>query len=153
MISIVWKEALGHYDVEWNGGLVADDTLRTPVLISLMSDALAPAHTGLKGAERRGWWAWSPTEPEGEWGSRIWLLMRSPLTDQSATLLREYVELALAWLVKRKIAKSVVATTKQSSRDSLELALVITRSDGSDWSAIWKLTTEGLELSGGVQSS
>lgn len=151
MIAVVWDAALGHYDLAYDGGLVDDDTLRTPVLVSLFSDGLAPRHSGLVGADRKGWWAWSASEPEGDWGSRIWLLLREPLTALSAALLREYAEQALAWMIVRKMASAVAATTKQVSRESLELAIVITRGDGSEWAVAFKLTADGIEESSGIQ--
>jgi len=97
------------------GGLLqVDDGLRTAVLISLFSDMRADEADALptNDADRRGWWADTFAEIDGDRiGSRLWLLSRSKQTDETLELARGYARDALAWLIEDGIASSVVVHT------------------------------------------
>lgn len=128
----------GRLVVAYDGGLVEDDSFLVDVIISLFTDARAPDYVDLANEDRRGWWG------DSEWGSRIWLLMRRPLTQELLTQLRKAVELCLAWMVKERILASVAVAVTRESRDAVRLAIELVRGDGEKWAVTWTATAERL---------
>jgi phage gp46-like protein len=108
-----WILARDGDQVESLGGLRAEAALHTATLLSLFTDAPArpddvlPANDG----DRRGWWGDSVPidgEPTKPIGSRLWLLERAVLTDQTAAHAKDYAQESLATLVEQ----GAVASTK-----------------------------------------
>lgn len=113
-IALIWDADRFAADIVLSGGQVAtDDGMRTAILISLFSDARAPAGAELPepGADPRGWWgdafAADAGDGAGEIGSTLWLLRRAKNLPAKVEQARQAGERALAWLVRDGIAASV----------------------------------------------
>lgn len=108
-IALTWNPEEGRADLSLTrGDLTLEEGLRTAVIISLFSDALARgdddlgAAEGGNGGDRRGWWGDVPLPGEvpRRIGSRLWLLRRAKATEgtrlRAVTMVRE----ALAWMIQ-----------------------------------------------------
>lgn len=138
------------FRLDWtvtDGDLTTDDGLRTAVLVSLFTDARASIDDVLPSdapgpvpgrPDRRGWWGDPPEALDGtgeRFGSRLWLLERSPRTDQVRVQAENYAREALQWLLARTIASRIdVSADWRAERgpgfDHLVLVVEITRRDG-----------------------
>lgn len=91
---------------------------------------------------RMGWWGDSiPTVVNDRFGSRLWLLRRVALSQQTINLAREYAEEALAWLVEDGVCVRVAVTPERVGKSGLLLRVFAYQSDGSvrelTFSDIW----------------
>lgn len=112
-------------------GLQSDDPLPRAVLISLFTWRRANPDDDLPGDLRMGWWGDSYAPVEGDRiGSRLWLLCRAKLTQETVSRAREYAEEALAWLVADGIAARVVVEAERQGLTTLALACRIYQGDG-----------------------
>ena len=144
-IALIWDEAGYVADVAIEGGdLVVDDGLRTAVIISLFTDRRARPDDPLPqdGADPRGWWGDVAAEDEDDLiGSRLWLLKRAKRTPENAAKAREYVEEALAWMVRDRVAKAVTVTTEITPQGWLGIGIDIERPTGparQRFDFVWK---------------
>jgi phage gp46-like protein len=136
-IALIWDPARAAADVAVaQGDLVREDGLRTAVLISLFTDALARPDDVIPdgGDDRRGWWGDTPVdgaEPDPI-GSRLWLLVREKRTEETRRRAETYASDALAWLVTDGVAAAVdaVATWGGDRGDQLRLVVTIDRQRG-----------------------
>lgn len=125
-ITTVWSPADGVGDWEVAGGaLLEGDDLATAALISLFTDRQANADDPVIDGDRRGWWG-DPTM-----GSRLWLLARAKVTDETLRLAEEYAEEALAWMVGDGVVAGVSATAAWIAPRQLGLTIDLTRTDGT----------------------
>lgn len=125
---------LGH------GQLATDDGLRTAVLISLFTDARAPAGAELPedGDDRRGWWGddfaasdqfSGETRAENALGSTLWLLRRSKITPATLMRAKQAAQDALGWLIRDGIA-STIAVEVEAQGQRLAIGVTIDRPQG-----------------------
>lgn len=111
-IALVWSNATGDADLSFIDSDVASDRdLETAVLLSLFTDRRAndddvPPSGDAK--DRRGWWGDAFADVEGDlFGSRIWLLNRSKLTNETVLLATQYAKEALQWMLDDQVIASV----------------------------------------------
>lgn len=128
------QDADGRMDIALErGDLVADESPRTAVVLSLLTDRRADADDELPdgGSDRRGWWAdaWSEP-PEDLIGSRIWLLVREKQLPEVRRRAEAYAREALQWLIDDGIAESVEVAAETLRGDWLALHVTIRRRDG-----------------------
>lgn len=99
------------FDLATDGAALAtEEGLRTAVLISLFTDARAADGDQLPdgGADRRGWWADTWPEVEGDLtGSHLWLLAREKQVPAVLSRAERYARAALQWLIDDGIAAAV----------------------------------------------
>lgn len=118
-----------------DGILQYDGGLRTAIIISLFTDARADDADALptSDSDRRGWWADSFAEIEGDiTGSRMWLLSRAKQTDETLELARGYARTALRWLIEDGIASAVNVVTSWHAIGVMRLDVDLTRAtDGA----------------------
>ncbi|MCM1512604.1 MAG: phage GP46 family protein [Oxalobacter formigenes] len=128
-----------------NLGLHPLPELARAVVISLFAWRRAKADDKLPGTTKNGWWGDTYPDVEGDRiGSRLWLLSRDVLSQDTLLRAEEYAREALAWLVEDGIAQSVAVSVARLGLDKMEIATQITRPDGSGtdirmtalWSAI-----------------
>jgi phage gp46-like protein len=104
-------------DVSYNedSTIVEERDLETAVYLSLWCNAPAlPDDDAPDGGTRQGFWA-DALQSEGDvWGSRLWLLARSKLTDDALVDAKTYAEEALAWLVHDGVARAVTVTASRT---------------------------------------
>lgn len=102
--------------IESRGGLRAEAALHTATLLCLFTDARAAADDDLPtdDGDRRGWWGDSirlDGEPETALGSKLWLLERVALSEDTRRRAQDYAEDALATLADQgAVARTVVET-------------------------------------------
>lgn len=102
------QDTLSGYSVDWvlagpdaannAGGLRAEHALHTAILISLFTWRRAESYDKLPaGTDPQGWWGdyVDLEEHEQKLGSRIWLLYRSTLNDETARRCEDYAYEAL----------------------------------------------------------
>lgn len=126
------------------GDLVAEDSLRTAVILSLFLDRRANDDDILPNDsdDRRGWWA-DTVAPMTDYGigggsasgdhigSRLWLLSREKQLAGVLERARHYAEEALAWLVEDGVATAVSVTASSPRPGWLALTVTISLRDGS----------------------
>lgn len=116
------------------GTLATGGELHTAIMLSLFCDRRASDDDEIPAADgdRRGWWADQFGAIEGdEYGSRLWLLDRSKLTNRTVELAKRYAEEALEWLVDDGVADSVsVSVTALPIGSRLEIDVTVTRPNG-----------------------
>lgn len=137
-LALLWNPDLSAADLALaQGALVADDGLRTAILISLFTDARAPAGAELpeRGDDRRGWWgdqfaaAGSATEADAI-GSTLWLLRRAKHLPGVVEQARQAAEAALGWLLRDGVASSVTVQAETLNSSTLALAVELDRPAG-----------------------
>lgn len=112
-------------------GLHTAEPLVRAVLISLFTWRRANPDDELPAELRQGWWGDSfPIAPNDRIGSRLWLLSRSKLTDDTVRRAREYAEEALAWLVEDGVMARVDVQAERQGLERLGLACQFYRHDG-----------------------
>lgn len=133
------------------GDLRRETGLRSAIMVSLFSDARAPAELrplpdGSK--DPRGWWG----NLEGEeLGSLLWLYNRGKITDETAESMRQAAQDSLSWLVSEGMAAEVrvSATRVGGASPRVELSVEIDRSTAAQWSEVWDaIAAETFERSG-----
>lgn len=134
--ALVWNADAWHADIAIErGAVVLDGGLRTAILISLFTDARAPADAELpeQSADRRGWWGddFPVTEARrGETGSLLWLLARSKITQATVNRAREYARAALAWLLADGIASRLDVQVEAQDGQRLAIRVELDRPEG-----------------------
>jgi phage gp46-like protein len=117
--------------VPW-GPKVSPDALDQLVWISLFSDRRADPDDELpdKGGDpvyRGGWWA--DTYTGDLFGSKLWLLARSPVNATTLLKVKQYAEDALSWMVGSGIAARVDAIAERQDLGRIALKVIITKRD------------------------
>lgn len=123
-LALALDPATGAFDAFVLGGdLAADNSLRTAVLISLLTDREAPdADAG----DRRGWWGDALSDRTGDRiGSHLWLLARERATPQVAERAVRYAREALAWMTDDRVARRVDVTAEYRSIERLDLLVTV----------------------------
>lgn len=128
-VAIKFKDL--RFDVNYIlGDLEADEGLETAVTISLFTDRRVFLEELPAGqTERKGWWgdALEPTGTESL-GSRLWLLSRSKVSEDTRNLAEEYAKEALQWLLNEGVAESVsVSATLVNKNERIDLSISIHR--------------------------
>ncbi len=100
-LALTFNPEIGMLDLSLAGAdLLAEDTLSTAVMLSLLSDRTAQPQEVEAGEDRRGWWADAFAGAEGDaFGSRLWLLGRSKQLPATVERARAYIREALQWMV------------------------------------------------------
>lgn len=135
------------------GDLVAEDSLRTAVILSLFLDRRANDDDILPNGsdDRRGWWA-DTVAPMTDYGigggsasgdrigSRLWLLSREKQLAGVLERAQHYAEEALAWLVEDGVATAVQVTATNPRQGWLVLEVTVTLSDTSEYRETFPLS-------------
>ena len=141
-------QTLGPAYIQVDGvDLLRDPGFETAVLISLFTDARASDTDTLPGTNvsRRGYFG---SELMGfNIGSKLWLLERSNLDDNTFRLAEQYIKDALDWMRTDGIAASIEAVASKGGPRQLNFAVKIKRKDVDDISfkffANWEYQTAG----------
>lgn len=128
------------------GDLVLDPSLATASLASVFTDALAAPEDPLPdaGDDRRGWWAEALLVGElGEvWGSRLWLLSRSKLTNRTLADAEVYAREAFRWFLDRGIADRVEVSASRLDSSVLLLEVTLVRGEATSRAELWEETAQ-----------
>lgn len=119
-LALTWSNELGSADIsrtQYDDDLTTDEGLTTAVLLSLLTDRRAQADDKPPSGDptdRRGWWADEFAEVAGDlMGSRLWLLDRSTLSNETVLRAREYVLEALAWMLEDRVVSGINAKVER----------------------------------------
>ncbi len=113
----------------------AQKQLPRAVINSLFSWRRADDDDDLPGTSREGWWADSFDDDGDQFGSRLWLLSRSKVTDEVLLHAEEYAQEALQWLVDDGVATSIDVSAERGDTGQLDLIVTITQPEGKDLTA------------------
>jgi phage gp46-like protein len=132
------------------GGLTMDPGLDTAVIISLFTDRRAepddPIDPLSPTGDLRGWAGDLLAEPGDRIGSRLWLLRRAKMTDETISLVKAYAEEALQWLVDDGVATQVVCTATRVGLEAIELVNEVYR--GAQPLGRWKFAWTAQQAKG-----
>lgn len=108
-----------------------DSALVRAVIISLFTWRRADPDDDLPGSDKFGWWGDTYAQDAGDLiGSRLWLLSRSPLTNETVRQAIEYAEEALQWLIDDGVASRISVLAERQGKEMLALQLQVFRADG-----------------------
>lgn len=128
-VALVYKNQ--GYDINYfHGELESDEGLETAVIISLFSDRrVLPEEIDKNSDDLRGWWGDEFSETPGDQiGSRLWLLDRSKIGQETRNRVQEYASEALDWLTDSGVADSVTVTAAiLNGNEAILLSIEITR--------------------------
>jgi phage gp46-like protein len=106
------------------------DNLTRSVIISLFSWRRADPDDDSE--QPMGWWGDSyPTIQNDRIGSRLYLLQRTTLTNNTVELARGYLEQALAWLKDDGVVSRITINVQRRGTDILTAEITLYRNDGS----------------------
>ena len=112
------------------GDLLSDEGYETAVNISLFTDArVLPEELPAGESERRGWWGDEFNDIAGDQiGSKLWLLDRSKISEDTRNRAEEYAKDALQWFIDDGIAESVkVTATLVNKTERIDIGVEIAR--------------------------
>jgi len=128
MIALEWNDKFQAADLVTTGtGLAHDTTLATAIIVSLFTDARARPDDVLPSGEsdRRGWVGDVLGEDGDRIGSRLWLLRRAKQTEETRRRAIDYAREALAWIVKRGLARTIEVSAQWIGRGLLALSIAV----------------------------
>nr|DAH64517.1 MAG TPA: hypothetical protein [Caudoviricetes sp.] len=111
------------------------DDLPRAVINSLFSWKRAEDDDELPGTSREGWWADSFNDDGDRFGSRLWLLSRSKITDETLLRAEEYAQEALQWLIDDGVAVSIDVKAERGEKEQLDLVITISQPEQKDLTA------------------
>jgi phage gp46-like protein len=117
------------------------DALRSAVLASWFSDARAASDDEIPdGRSRRGWWA--DTQTGDNFGSRLWLLHRAPVTDETVARVEQYCSEALDWMLTENVATDFSVTAERTGTYRISATVTIDRDEREsltlEFSDLWR---------------
>lgn len=105
-----------------------EEGLRTAITLSLYVDQRVEEDELEPGLENRGWWG--DLFEDIPFGSKLWLLEREKVTNETLIRYEQYVREALQWLIDDSIADSLSVKATFSGQN-IYCEIVITRDEES----------------------
>lgn len=134
-IAIDYKSQIKEYDISiLNGDLKECDDLDSAVIISLFTWARAAAGEVDENAPRFGWFGDKiDADSTDSTGSKLYLLKRKKITNQTIMDAREYIEQALRWMIEDGVATEIKAEVERNASDvnRVDALVQIVRGDRS----------------------
>lgn len=134
-IAIEYKSQIKEYDISiLNGDLKECDDLDSAVIISLFTWARAAAGEVDENAPRFGWFGDKiDADSTDSTGSKLYLLKRKKITNQTIMDAREYIEQALRWMIEDGVATEIKAEVERNASDvnRVDALVKIVRGDRS----------------------
>lgn len=119
-LALVWGVGVADL-VMIDSDIASDRGITTAVLLSMMLDRRAQPDDVVPSGDardRRGWWADQFLPVEGDrYGSRLWLLDRTTLTNETARKADEYTREALNWMLEDRVVSRIdvpIETTRNA---------------------------------------
>ena len=138
------------------GGLVAKDPIRSAVILLLFTDCRVEGYEidAGRAGDQRGWpgdgFDLDTNNGEQALGSKLWLLRRMDLNDQTALWAQAEAKRALGPLIVQGACVRVDASAEPDyARDTMRMAIALYGRDGSavfneKFDLLWKLATGGV---------
>lgn len=145
MISLAYDNIAQRADLVRASGanLTTDEGLETAVTISLFTDARATVEDDVpEGADLRGWWgARYLDSTERELGSKLWLLHRQKVSEETINQAVALAREALNWMVDDGVASDVRVTATKLRANILVLTVEIQRprAAAKRWRNTWEV--------------
>lgn len=131
--------------------LVQDTTLESTIVIMIGSNARADDSDSLPSSYNNHGGYWGSSLLGFELGSKLWLLGRAKLTDDTAVVAAQYTDEALLPLVDEGVAASVKSTASLISNSRIDIETIITRPNGYSitfkFYALWEEQIKESEMS------
>lgn len=127
-----------------NNVLDTVDGLETAIIVSLGTDARAPASTVQTPSRRRGWVGNILTADSGrQLGSLLWTFKQARLTPAVLNDLGVAAENALSWMIEDGLAKSVQASVSKTDLRSVSVNILIVTPEGKElrYAFLWRQTS------------
>ena len=131
ILATYWNDSDQRLDI----GFAADNELtrlRSAIAISLFTDARVPDADVPDGELNRGWWG--DYDQAESLGSRLWLLRRAKITNDTVNSAREIIRDATRWLVGDRLL-SITVNVERQGLDRLVYQLDCQLPDGT-WEPI-----------------
>lgn len=110
------------------GDLARDDSIRSAVFVSLLTDR---EWVDAPDGDRRGWWGdVLNADPADRIGAWLWRLNKAKKTPATLAAARQYAEAAMAWMVADGIASAVTVAAAWDARHLLMLDIDVARPTG-----------------------
>lgn len=94
------------------------DSLSRAVIISLFTWKRASQSDEVDNDQRMGWWGDTFAENKGDKiGSKLWLLLRQKVTDETINRAQEYAYDALKWLIDDGICSDITVDVERNEDD------------------------------------
>lgn len=94
------------------------DSLSRAVVISLFTWQRASQSDEVDNDQRMGWWGDTFAENKGDKiGSKLWLLLRQKITDETINRAQEYAYDALKWLIDDGICSNITVNVERDEDD------------------------------------
>lgn len=95
-----------------------------------------------------GWWGDTyPTVTGDRIGSRLWLLGREKVTNDTLNRARDYAIEALQWMLDDGVAARIDVDSQRSGMDEAQLDIAIYQRDGTNWNMrfdeYWRILNYG----------
>lgn len=146
-LLLVFDGSFREYDCKViNGELALGNDLESAVIISLFTWARAKPEEVPEGTPRYGWFGDKiDSENTDSTGSKLYLLKREKITEDTVSRAKEYIQDALAWLIDDGIASEISVELERNKNDGnrVDGIIVIRRGDVSNtmrfddlWSAL-----------------
>lgn len=121
------------------------DTLTRAVVISLFTHRRADPDDNVD--VPMGWWGdtW-PVVANDRYGSKLWLLQRSKLTNALVNTVRNYLREALQWMLDDGVVSRIDIDIQRTGINELGNKIVLWRRDGSvtiSFNDLWSVITNG----------
>jgi phage gp46-like protein len=119
-----------------NGAVVTSDmadNLSRSVVISLFTWQRASQSDEVDNDQRMGWWGDTFAENKGDKiGSKLWLLLRQKVTDETLLRAQEMADDALQWLVEDGICTEISVSVERDSNDPnrINLSVILEQEQG-----------------------
>ena len=94
------------------------DSLSRAVVISLFTWQRASQTDEVDNDQRMGWWGDTFAENKGDKiGSKLWLLLRQKITDETLNRAQEYTYESLKWLIDDGICSDITVNVERDEDD------------------------------------
>lgn len=148
-MSIFAQDNLLVDGLPFNAGMHPDELLVRAVVISLFTWRRANPGDVAEGQNKYGWWGDTYAANFGDKiGSRLWLLARSKLTNETVQRAREYAIEALQWLRDDGVATDVEVTATRVGMSQITITCKIYRSSNTPldlrFSDIWRFLSNAV---------
>lgn len=91
-----------------------------------------------------GWWGDTLADEVGDKiGSRLYLCLRSTLTEETVLCAQEYVEQALQWMLDDKVASAISVKAERSESDINRLDMIVTITADRNYELVFKELNNG----------
>ena len=102
------------------------DSLSRAVVISLFTWQRASQSDEVDNDQRMGWWGDTFAENKGDKiGSKLWLLLRQKVTDETLNRAQEYAYDALKWLIDDGICSDITVNVERDEDDPNRINLSV----------------------------